>query len=87
MKSLIAARTLALIAAAFAAPLAGAHPGHDIADLSWGLAHLFTSLEHVLTLVAIGAGLATALAVQARAIRWAGAALAAGGLGLLLAIA
>jgi urease accessory protein len=67
MKRLFAARTLALIAAAFAAPLAWAHTGHGIGGAASGFVHPFAGLDHMLAMIAIGAWAAQ----QAGRARWA----------------
>ena len=67
MKRLFALRTLALAAAALAAPLAWAHTGHGVAGATSGLAHPFAGLDHLLAMLAIGAWAAQ----QADRARWA----------------
>ena len=67
MKRLFALRTLALAAAAFAAPLAWAHTGHGVAGAASGFAHPFAGLDHLLAMLAIGAWAAQ----QADRARWA----------------
>lgn len=49
MKRLFALRTLALVAVAFAATLASAHPGHGVEGTSSGLVHLVDHLLAMLT--------------------------------------
>ena len=62
MKRLFDLRTLALVAAAFASPLAFAHPGHGHAGVASGLAHYFANLDHLLVILALlGLLLAAAL--------------------------
>ena len=67
MKRMIAARTLVLLAAAFAAPLAWAHAGHAVGGAASGFVHPFAGLDHLLAMVAIGAWAAQ----QAGRARWA----------------
>lgn len=67
MKRLLVLRTLALAAAAFAAPLAWAHTGHGVAGAASGFAHPFAGLDHLLAMLAIGAWAAQ----QADRARWA----------------
>jgi urease accessory protein len=49
------ARTLVIVGAAFAAPVAMAHTGHGVAGAASGFAHPFAGLDHLLALFAIGA--------------------------------
>lgn len=67
MKRMLAARTLALLAAAFAAPLAWAHAGHAVGGAASGFVHPFAGLDHLLAMVAIGAWAAQ----QSGRARWA----------------
>ncbi len=67
MKRLSALRTLALAAAAFAAPLAWAHTGHGVTGATAGFVHPFAGLDHLLAMLAIGAWAAQ----QSGRARWA----------------
>lgn len=67
MKRLFALRTAALAAAAFAAPLAWAHPGHGVTDAGMGFGSSIFALFHFLAHVIETAGVAP-VAILAGAI-------------------
>jgi urease accessory protein len=48
-------RTASLLAGLVLSGTAEAHPGHDLAGWTAGIAHPFTGLDHVLAMVAVGA--------------------------------
>jgi urease accessory protein len=85
-----AAKGLAAVAALAVASSAQAHPGHGAASFAAGLAHPFGGLDHLLAMVAVGMWSVVALPKARRAAGpavflaalLAGAALAAGGIGL-----
>jgi urease accessory protein len=54
MKRLFHLRTLVLVAAVLAAPLAWGHDGHEVGSAASGFVHPFTGLDHLLAMVAIG---------------------------------
>jgi urease accessory protein len=54
MKRLLNLRTLVLVAAVLAAPLAWGHDGHEVGSAASGFVHPFTGLDHLLAMVAIG---------------------------------
>jgi len=54
MKRLFTPRSLVLVAAVLAAPLAWGHDGHVVGGAAAGFAHPFTGLDHLLAMVAIG---------------------------------
>ncbi len=68
MKRPFDVRTLVLAAAAFAAPLAWAHPGHETADAAMGFAHPLAGLDHLFAMLALLA----ILAIGAWAVQQAG---------------
>jgi hydrogenase/urease accessory protein HupE len=67
MKRLFTVRTLALAAAAFAAPLAWAHPGHGVAGHAFF--HPFTGIDDLLAMLAIVAFVAIVVGGAALANR------------------